>query len=155
MGATDFIEIGVHGGAEGDSRSDSEADSDVEEATERSIHASLGGSPDVVFECAGFAGAMMQSMTWVRPKGTIVAMGYGLHPEEVTTAIPLWKELRVQFSMTYAREECQQVIDTLAAGHLEPRCMITDTVPLEGLTNAITDLLERAPQCKVMVDPWA
>ena len=33
--------------------------------------------------------------------------------------------------------------------------MITDTVPLEGLTNAITDLLERAPQCKVMVDPWA
>ena len=40
------------------------------------------------FECAGFAGAMMQSMTWVGPKGTIVAMGYGLHPEEVTTAIP-------------------------------------------------------------------
>ena len=92
MGATDFIEIGVHGGAEGDS--------DVEEATERSIHASLGGPPDVVFECAGFAGAMMQSMTWVRPKGTLVAMGYGLHPEEATTAIPLWKELRVQFSMT-------------------------------------------------------
>ena len=43
---------------------------------------------------------MMQSMTWVRPKGTLVAMGYGLHPEEATTAIPLWKELRVQFSMT-------------------------------------------------------
>ena len=56
MGATDFIEIGVHGGTEGDSRSDSEAESDVEEATERSIHASLGGPPDVVFECAGSAG---------------------------------------------------------------------------------------------------
>ena len=82
-------------------------------------------------------------------------MGYGLHPEEVTTAIPLLKKLRVQFSMTYDREEYQQAIDTLAAGHLEPRCMITDTVALEGLTNAITDLLERARQCKVMVDPWA
>ena len=89
---------------------------------------------------------MMQSMTWVRPKGTIVAMGYGLHPEEVTTAIPLWKDLRAQFSMTYAREEYQQVIDTLAAGHLEPRCMITGTVPLEGPTNALSDLLERASQ---------
>ena len=40
--------------------------------------------------------------------------------------------------MNYGREEYQQVIDTLVAGHLEPRCMITDIVPLEGLTNAIT-----------------
>ncbi len=143
MGATDFIEIGADVGIE------------VDAATEKSIHASLGGPPDVVLECAGFAGAMMQSMTWVRPKGTIVAMGYGLHPEEVTTAIPLLKEIRVQFSMTYDREEYNEVIDTLAAGHLEPRCMITDTVPLEGLTDAITGLLDRAPQCKVMVDPWA
>jgi (R,R)-butanediol dehydrogenase/meso-butanediol dehydrogenase/diacetyl reductase len=147
MGATDFIDLGAEVGAE--------VGADVDAAAERSIHATLGGPPDVVFECAGFAGAMMQSMTWVRPKGTIVAMGYGLHPEAVTTAIPLLKELRVQFSMTYDREEYQQVIDTLAAGHLEPRCMITDTVPLEGLTDAIIGLLDRAPQCKVMVDPWA
>ncbi len=135
MGASDFIAIA------GDA--------------ERSIHASLNGAPDIVFECAGFAGAMMESMTWVRPKGTVVAMGYGLHPEEITTAIPLFKEIRVQFSMTYDREDYEQVIAILAAGHLEPRCMITDTVPLEGLTAAITGLLERAPQCKVMVDPWA
>ena len=135
IGAADFIIIG--------------------DDVERSIHASLDGPPDIVFECAGFAGAMMQSMTWVRPKGTIVAMGYGLHPEEITTAVPLMKEIRVQFSMTYDREDYAEVIATLAAGHLEPRCMITDTVPLEGLTDAINGLLERAPQCKVMVDPWA
>ncbi len=135
MGASDFIVLGSE--------------------SEKSIHASLGGPPDIVFECAGFAGAMMESMTWVRPKGTIVAMGYGLHPEEITTATPLFKEIRVQFSMTYDREDYAEVIATLAAGHLEPRCMITDTVPLEGLTAAITGLLDRAPQCKVMVDPWA
>ena len=53
------------------------------------------------------------------------------------------------------REDYEEVIATLAAGHLEPRCMVTDTVPLEGLTAAIESLLAGALQCKVMVDPWA
>jgi (R,R)-butanediol dehydrogenase/meso-butanediol dehydrogenase/diacetyl reductase len=103
----------------------------------------------------GIPGAMMQAMDLARAKGTIVGMGYGLHPEPIVTAVPLFKELRLLFSMTYDRHDYQQVIDTLAAGHLEPRCMITDTVPLEGLTAAVEGLLDRAPQCKVMVDPWA
>jgi (R,R)-butanediol dehydrogenase/meso-butanediol dehydrogenase/diacetyl reductase len=135
MGASDFITIG--------------------DDAEESIHASLGGPPNIVFECAGFAGAMMQAMVWAAPKGTVVGMGYGLHPEEITTAVPLMKEIRVQFSMTYDHEDYEEVIATLAAGHLEPRCMVTDTIPLEGLTHAITALLDGAPQCKVMVDPWA
>jgi (R,R)-butanediol dehydrogenase/meso-butanediol dehydrogenase/diacetyl reductase len=135
MGASAFITIG----------------SDAERALENS----LGGPPDVVLECAGFPGAMMQAMTFAAPKGIIVGLGYGLHPEEIITAVPLFKELRVQFSMTYTREDYEEVIATLAAGHLEPRCMITDTIPLEALTTTIQALLDGAPQCKVMVDPWA
>jgi threonine dehydrogenase-like Zn-dependent dehydrogenase len=65
------------------------------------------------------------------------------------------KEILLQFSMTYDRQDYEEVIATLAAGHLEPRCMVTDTVPLEGLTRAVEGLLDGAPQCKVMVDPWA
>ena len=122
---------------------------------ESDVAAMLGGPPDVVLECAGMPGALMQAMELVRPKGTIVGMGYGLHAEPIETAVPLFKELRLLFSMTYDRRDYQQVIDTLAEGRLEPRCMITDTVPLEGLTEAIEGLLDRAPQCKVMVDPWA
>jgi threonine dehydrogenase-like Zn-dependent dehydrogenase len=139
MGASEFI-------ATGDVAPD---------ALEARIQTALGGSPDVVFECAGFAGAVMQAMHWIRPKGTLVCMGYGLHPEPITTAVPLLKELRVQFSMTYDRADYQEVIATLAAGHLEPRCMITQTIPLEALTETVEALLARAPQCKVMVDPWA
>lgn len=125
------------------------------DALEARIQTALGGPPDVVFECAGFAGAVMQAMSWIRPKGTIVCMGYGLHPEPITTAVPLLKELRVQFSMTYDRADYQEVIATLAAGHLEPRCMITRTIALESLTETVEGLLARAPECKVMVDPWA
>jgi (R,R)-butanediol dehydrogenase/meso-butanediol dehydrogenase/diacetyl reductase len=135
MGASDFVTLG--------------------EAATAEIPARLGGPPDVVLECAGVSGALMQAMELVRPKGTIVGMGYGQHPESIVTAVPLFKELRLLFSMTYDRSDYQRTIDTLARGHLEPRCMITDTVPLEGLTDAIEGLLGGAPQCKVMVDPWA
>ncbi len=134
MGASDFVVIG--------------------DDAEAALYASLGGPPDIVMECAGFPGAMMQSMQWVRPKGVVVALGYGLKPEEITTAIPLFKEIRVQFSMTYDHQDYRHVIATLAAGNLQPRCMITDTVSLDGLNAAITGLLAQAPQCKVMVDPW-
>lgn len=119
------------------------------------LRGALGGEPDVVFECAGFPGAVMQAMEAVRAKGTIVCMGYGLHPETIRTAVPLFKELRLLFSMTYDRADYQEVIDTLAAGHLEPRCMITRTIPLEAMTRTVEGLLARAPECKVMVDPWA
>ena len=125
------------------------------DALEARIQTALGGPPNVVIECAGFAGAVMQAMSWIRPKGTIVCMGYGLHPEPITTAVPLLKELRVQFSMTYDRADYQAVIAALAAGHLEPRCMITRTIALESLTETVEGLLARAPECKVMVDPWA
>jgi threonine dehydrogenase-like Zn-dependent dehydrogenase len=97
----------------------------------------------------------MQAMNAIRAKGTIVCMGYGLHPETIMTAVPLFKELCVRFSMTYDRSDYQEVIATLAAGHLEPRCMVTKTIPLEGLTATVEGLLARAPECKVMVDPWA
>ncbi len=122
---------------------------------ESRVRDALGGPPDAVFECAGFPGAVMQAMSLVRSKGTIVCMGYGLHAEPITTAVPLLKELRVQFSMTYDRADYQEVIATLAAGNLEPRCMITRTIGLEALTETVEALLARAPECKVMVDPWA
>lgn len=138
LGASDFVTTS--------GRSDAEI--------EGRIRAALGEAPDVVFECAGFAGAVMQAMQLVRPKGTIVCMGYGLHPEPITTAVPLLKELRVLFSMTYDRSDYQEVIATLAAGHLEPRCLVTRTIPLEALTETVEALIARAPQCKVMVDPW-
>lgn len=143
MGASDFITLGK------------DADAAIRSAFGPDRRSGVAGPPSIVFECAGFPGAMMQAMNAVAPKGTVVGMGYGLYPEEVTTAIPLLKEIRVQFSMTYDRADYQEVIATLAAGHLEPRCMVTDIVPLEGLTDAITGLIEGAPQCKVMVDPWA
>jgi (R,R)-butanediol dehydrogenase/meso-butanediol dehydrogenase/diacetyl reductase len=159
MGAAAFVVLEGGGGApEGEARDDegsaARAARDAEQVT-----AALDGPPDVVLECAGAPGAMMRAFELVRPKGTVVGMGYGLHPEQIVTAVPLLKELRLQFSMTYDRDDYERVIATLAAGERAPRCMVTETVSLEGLTDAIQELLRGSAagrvQCKVMVDPWA
>lgn len=142
MGASAFLDLGRPNGLEENGEAAAE------------IADKLGGPPDVVLECAGVPGAVMQAMHFVRAKGTVVVMGYGVHPEQIVTAVPLFKELRLLFSMTYDRDDYQRVIDTLVEGRLEPRCMITQTIPLEGLTAAVEGLLDRGPQCKVMVDPW-
>jgi len=160
MGADEFI-VTAPGAASADGADASHAASSTastpgaQNDIETRIRDALGGAPDVVFECAGFPGAVMQAMTFIRAKGTIVCMGYGLHPESILTAIPLFKELCVRFSMTYDRADYQEVIDSLAAGQLAPRCMITRTIPLEAMTEALEGLLARAPECKVLVDPWA
>ncbi|MEZ4330982.1 MAG: alcohol dehydrogenase catalytic domain-containing protein [Myxococcota bacterium] len=159
MGATDFVVTASEpvpaGPADPDSASATSAHGQSPADATAAFRDALGGQPDVVLECAGFPGAVMQAMEAVRAKGTIVCMGYGLHPETIRTAIPLFKELRLFFSMTYDRSDYQEVIDALAAGHLEPRCMITRTIPLEAMTRTVEELLARAPDCKVMVDPWA
>jgi (R,R)-butanediol dehydrogenase/meso-butanediol dehydrogenase/diacetyl reductase len=57
--------------------------------------------------------------------------------------------------MTYSLQEFQTVADTLDAGHVEPRAMITSRVSLDELPSAFEALRQPGPQVKMMVDPWA
>jgi len=135
MGATHFLQIG--------------------ENPQEAMAQALGGPPAIVFECAGIPGAMMQAMQYAAPRGTVVGLGACSEPENIVAGLGLMKELRIQFALTYERRDYQYVIDTLAAGHLEPRAMITQRIGLEQLSGALEGLLQRSPQCKIMVDPWA
>ncbi len=115
----------------------------------------LGGQPDVVLECAGQAGLLGQAVHCVKPQGDVVSMGFCTAPDPVLPAMATWKEVRIQFSMTYSMQEFQYVADTLGAGHVEPRAMITDRVSLDQLPDAFEALRKPTAQVKVMVDPWA
>jgi (R,R)-butanediol dehydrogenase/meso-butanediol dehydrogenase/diacetyl reductase len=64
------------------------------------------------------------------------------------------KEARIQFAVGTALAQFLTVADTLSAGHVEPRLMVTDTVPLTGLPDAFEALRGNSAQCKVLVDPW-
>jgi 2-desacetyl-2-hydroxyethyl bacteriochlorophyllide A dehydrogenase len=115
----------------------------------------LGGAPDVVIEAVGKKDLIAHAINCVRPAGTVVVLGFCNTPDSFVPATAVWKEVKVQFSMTYSIQEFEHVARVLDRGAVEPRAMVTDTVPLESLPDAFEALRLRTHQCKVLVDPAA
>jgi (R,R)-butanediol dehydrogenase/meso-butanediol dehydrogenase/diacetyl reductase len=76
-------------------------------------------------------------------------------PDSFIPALELIKELRLQFSMMYNRDEFETAIMGLREGVVRPASMISDVVSLEELPEAFGALHGTNQQCKVMIDPWA
>ncbi|MCC6202280.1 MAG: alcohol dehydrogenase catalytic domain-containing protein [Gammaproteobacteria bacterium] len=112
----------------------------------------LGGAPEVVFECVGKPGLIQRSIELVRPRGLVVVLGLCTLPDTISPFLAVSKEARIQPSAFYGVREFEIAIDTLAAGHVEPRAMITDRVPLNDMVPAFEALKHRTTQCKVLVD---
>ncbi len=119
------------------------------------VHEALGGPPDVVFECTGTTGAIAQSVNMVKPSGTVTVVGMCTSVDSWIPALAMLKEVRIQFAVGTSVPQFLKVIDTLHAGHVEPRLMVTDTVSLQGLPAMFEAMKAGSAQCKVMVDPWA
>jgi 2-desacetyl-2-hydroxyethyl bacteriochlorophyllide A dehydrogenase len=115
---------------------------------------SLQGPADVVFECAGQEGLIAQSIHCVKPQGDVVVLGFCTVPDQFVPAAAVWKEVRIQFAVTYSMQEFEHVANVFDAGHVEPRMMITDRISLDALPDAFEALRSRTTQCKVMVNPW-
>lgn len=114
----------------------------------------LGGRPDVVFECVGGEGLIDQAIASVGNHGVVVVLGVCAQYDRWLPAAGLVKEVDVRFSMVYHVDEYHVALDALAAGHVQPRAMITDTVGLDRMADAFEGLRHQAHQCKVMVAPW-
>jgi (R,R)-butanediol dehydrogenase/meso-butanediol dehydrogenase/diacetyl reductase len=114
----------------------------------------LGGAADLVIECAGVPGAIARAVELVRPRGTVTVVGMCSHVDSWTPAFGMLKEVRIQFAVGTSLAQFLTVADALSAGHVEPRLMVTDTVPLAGLPQAFEALRGNSAQCKVLVDPW-
>lgn len=124
------------------------------EQSRADIERALGGAPDVVFECVGKPGILQQALERVRPRGTVISLGYCTSPDSIVPASAMIKEVRLQFSYTYGIGDFEYCIDTLAAGAVEPAAMITDTVSLQALPEFFETMRQPgSTPCKVMVDP--
>jgi len=118
------------------------------------VNAALGGMPDVVIEAVGKKDLIAQAVNCVRPAGTVVVLGFCSVPDSFIPAIAVWKEVTLQFSMTYSIAEFEHVARVMDAGDVESRALVTDTVPLAALPPRFEALRQRTHQCKVMVSPW-
>lgn len=119
------------------------------------INDALGGPPDIVFETAGAVGLLGQSINLVRPNGHVVSLGFCMAPDPVVPGIATYKQVKLTFSMAWTLDDFQQSVDTLAAGHVEPREMVSATIGLGDLPAKIDSMRGPHTETKVHVDPSA
>ena len=133
MGATDFI-VDLEGPVAASDRA-------------------LGGKADVVYECVGVPGLIPQAVKQARVKGTVLILGLCTRPETFVPFVALSKELRLQTSAFFKRQEFEAALDVLDAGSAEPRNLITDTIGLGAVPTVFESLKKRTHQCKVLISP--
>lgn len=115
----------------------------------------LGGIPEIVFECVGEPGMIDQAVQCVRPGGTVVIVGYCMEPDTMIPADAANKEVRLQFSMVYDTGEFEHCARMLDAGAVEPRSMITGMVGMGDFPEQFEALRTATHHCKVMLNPWS
>lgn len=117
------------------------------------IYEALGGMPDVVLETGGAAGMLARSIELVKPNGHVVSLGFCMAPDPVVPGAASYKQARLTFSMAWTLDEFQTCADHLHAGHVEPRHMISNTIPLSDLPDKIEEMRGTHSETKVQVAP--
>lgn len=118
------------------------------------ICAALGGPPELVLECAGAVGMMQKAVELAGPGGTVVSLGFCTSPDPILPSLATWKQITIKFSFTYDLREFQHCADALAAGHVEPRRMVSRIVGLDDFPGVFEQLRAGANETKLHLDPW-
>ena len=118
-----------------------------------SAEAGLGGKADIVFECVGLPGLIAQGVEQVKPRGTILLLGLCTRPDTFNSFAMLSKEVRLVTSAFFTVPEYEASLDALAAGAIEPRLLVTDTISLADTPEVFESLKHRTSQCKVLIAP--
>jgi (R,R)-butanediol dehydrogenase/meso-butanediol dehydrogenase/diacetyl reductase len=109
---------------------------------------------DVAFECSGVPAAFRQSFQLVRPGGQVVALGI---IEDETPVNPLdivVREIDLQGSLAYTRQEFELAIDLLAQGKIHTDLIISDIVALSDIEKlGFQRLLSSPDLVKIVVKP--
>lgn len=118
-----------------------------------SAEAGLGGKADVVFECVGIPGLIDQAVHQVRNRGTILLLGLCTRPDTFNSFAMLGKEVRLVTSAFFTVPEYEAALAALDSGAMEPRLLVTDTIPLAETPAVFDSLKRRTTQCKVLIAP--
>ena len=113
----------------------------------------LGGKADIVFECVGIPGLIDQAVQQVRNRGTVLLLGLCTRPDPINSFAMLSKEVRLVTSAFFTVPEYRASLDALAAGAIEPRLLVTDTISLAETPEVFESLKRRTSQCKVLIAP--
>ena len=121
-------------------------DDEVAEAAE-----ALGGKPDVILECVGSAGFLAKAITHAPVFGRVISLGLSRLPEPIDAISAGMKDLTLKFPVGYSRADFEHVAETMLHGHVDPKCMISSVVSLDGLPAMFAQLLGSHGETKVQI----
>ena len=109
----------------------------------------LGGAPDVVYECVGAVGMLTKAVMHAKVYGRIVSLGFCTSPDPIMPAMAAYKCATIRFLVGYGMDEFLYIADQMDKGHVNPKTIITSTVPLAALPETMTML--RGPNFETKV----
>ena len=123
------------------------------ESVRDSFKRSLGGLPDVVFECVGVPGMVQASIDAAAVHGKVVIVGVCNKPDPFVPIVALMKELTMHFVVYYRSADYRYTIDMLHAGRLDAMPMVSERIDLDAFPAMFEALKHPTTQCKVLVVP--
>ena len=118
------------------------------------LEQTIGGPPDIVFECVGKKGLIDFACRLVRVHGTVVGVGLCVGGDEWDPFAALSKEIEIIFAAFFSMAEFATAIDALAGpGRFRPQALITDRIEFDGVPHTFEALRKRTAQCKVLIAP--
>ena len=111
----------------------------------------LGGSPDIVYECVGSEGMLTKSVMHAKLYGKVVSLGFCTHPYPLMPAMGSFKCVTIQFLVGYTMRDFLYIADQMDKGHVDPKLIITNDVPLADLPAMMEVLRKPNVETKVHV----
>jgi threonine dehydrogenase-like Zn-dependent dehydrogenase len=113
----------------------------------------LGGPPAVVYECVGSEGMLMKAVMHAAPYGKVVSLGFCTGPDPVIPAMASYKCVSMQFLVGYTMREFTFIADHFDGGHVDPKAIVTNEIPLGQLPAMFDHLRGSNEETKVHVSP--
>jgi threonine dehydrogenase-like Zn-dependent dehydrogenase len=116
------------------------------------IRAELPWRPDVVFDCVASQGSTDQAIALALKGGTIVVEGVPRDPVQVPLPLVQDRELRIQGTAMYIREDVERAIALIGNGAVPAGRLVTAEFPLDRVADAFAAARTGA-EIKVHVKP--
>lgn len=117
------------------------------------VMASLGGPPDVVFECAGHPSAPGLALELVAPSGVVALLGVLNEPVPISQLLLMVKEAQLRASFCYRPASFDEAVGLLADGAVPVDGLVTSRRSLDEAPAVMDMLAAGTDELKVLLVP--
>jgi threonine dehydrogenase-like Zn-dependent dehydrogenase len=115
--------------------------------------ASLGGPPDVVFECAGHPSAPGLALELVAPSGVVALLGVLSEPVPISQLLLMVKEAQLRASFCYRPASFDEAVGLLADGAVPVDRLVSSRRPMAETAAVMDALAGGTDELKVLLLP--